>query len=121
MSLERIYILEACQLLAIKSTKALEKWCNVNDIRIYIERGRKFMCRIEFLSAVERPFIQSLKITYGEKWKEVYRIMETNDSAELIDYQDVKTESTINALNKATRYKPKSLTARRFLQKIQKD
>jgi len=121
MPLERIYINEAGQLLNIKSTKALEKWCNANGIRIYIERGRKFMCRIEFLSAVERPFIQSLKKAYGTKWKEVYRIMEANDSAELVDYQDIKIESPINISNITARYKPKSLVAKHFIQRILKD
>lgn len=121
MPLERIYKSEASQLLAIKSTKALEKWCVSNGVSIYIERGRMFMCRIEFLSAVERPFIQSLKKKYGIKWKEMYHIMETNDAAELADYQDERTDIPDNASNKTVRYKPKSPTAKRFIQAIQKE
>lgn len=121
MPLERIYLNEAGQILAIKSTKALEKWCNANGIIIYIERGRKFMCRIEFLSAVERPFIQTLKKAYGDKWKEVYHIMESNDTAELLDYQDIKTVFPIYKSIKTARYKPKSPAAKRFMQEILKD
>jgi hypothetical protein len=121
MPLERLYIKEAGQLLAIKSSNAIEKWCEANGIKIYIERGRKFLCRIEFLSAVERPFIQSLKKTYGAKWKEVYHIMETNDTTELVDYKDVKTESPVCTPVITTRYKPRSPSARRFMQEILKD
>ena len=121
MPLERIYIHEARQLLAIKSTKAIEKWCNANGIRIYIEGGRKFMCRIEFLLAIEKPFIQSLKKVYGTKWKEVYRIMETNDSTELVDYLDINDKLPITISHHTSRYKPKSLAAKRLMQEIQKD
>lgn len=121
MPLERIYIKEAGQFLAVKSTKALEKWCDANGIKIYIESGRKFMCRIEFLSAVERPFILSLKKKYGIKWKEIYHIMETNDTADLVEYQDERTDTSVNATNKTVRYKPKSPAAKRFIQAIQKE
>jgi hypothetical protein len=121
MPLERIYINEAGQLLAIKSTKALEKWCLANGVSIYIERGRKFMCRIEFLSAVEKPFIQSLKKKYGIRWKEMYHLMEANDTAELADIEDNKTESLNKTSDNTARYKPKSQAAKRFIQAIQKD
>ena len=88
MPLERLYFREACQFLAIKSNDALEKWCDANGLKIYIERGRKFLCRIEFLAALEKPFIQSLKKKYGDKWKEMYDIMDTNDTIELLNYQE---------------------------------
>ena len=121
MPLERIYMNEAGQHLAIKSSKALIKWCDANSIKVYIERGRKFLCRIEFLSAVEKPFIQSLKRQYGANWKEVYEIMESNDTASLVDYQDNNSDSTASKSKYAPVYKPKSPTAKSFLAKILKD
>jgi len=118
MPLERIYIHEARHFIAVKSTKAIEKWCNANGIKIYIESGRKFLCRIEFLTAVEKPFIQTLKRTYGEKWIEVYHIMETNDTVELSKYPDAGQEPLKIQLTNYKRYKPKSPTAKRFIQGI---
>lgn len=118
MSLERIYITETKQHLALKSIGAVEKWCETNDVRVYIERGRKFMCRIEFLTALERPFIKSLKAKYGENWRKIYQVMETNDPTELSDFQDDNNSSPPNPLNRMIRYRPKSDMAKSFVKKM---
>ncbi len=118
MPIERLYINEAKQHLALKSIGAVEKWCETNDVRVYIERGRKFMCRIEFLTALERPFIKSLKAKYGENWRKIYQVMETNDPAELSDFKDDNYPSPPNPLNRMIRYRPKSDMAKSFVKKM---
>jgi hypothetical protein len=121
MPLERIYTTEAKMLLSLKSTKALQTWCKVNDVTVYCEHIRKFMCRIEFITALERPFIQSLKNKHGENWKEVYQAMETNDPAELYDFHEVRYERKTSPLYKLKRYKPISNFARTFISNIVQD
>jgi hypothetical protein len=96
------------------------KWCEINDVRVYAERGRKFTSRIEFLAALERPFIRSLKKKYGSKWREVYQVMETSDAAELVDYQDDSSASIPSPLHEIVRYRPKGIMSKSFLEKINK-
>jgi beta-lactamase regulating signal transducer with metallopeptidase domain len=79
------------------------------------------MCRIEFLVAIEKPFIQTLKRTYGEKWIEFYRLMEANDITALFDYPDVGKEPLKNQVKVITRYKPKSPDAKHFIQGLLND
>ena len=121
MPLERIYIPEAKILLSVRSGEAVGKWCKENDISVYSERNRKFMCRIEFLVALEKPFIQSLKMKYGNKWKEAYQVMETNDPAEVYEFQNHKTERKTAPLYRLKRYKPVSDFAKSFIRNIVQD
>ncbi len=121
MPLERIYTTEAKMLLSLKSNKALITWCEENDVAIYSDRNRKFMCRVEFITALETPFIQSLKCKYGESWREVYQAMETNDPAEVYEYKEFRYERKTSPLYKLKRYKPISEFARTFIHNIIQD
>ena len=121
MPLERIYITEAKMLLSLKSNKALITWCEENDVTIYSERNRKFMCRVEFITALETPFILSLKRKYGRNWKEAYQAMETNDPAEMYEFKEVRFERKTSPLYKLKRYKPVSNFARTFIKNIIQD
>ena len=118
MPLERIYTPEAKMLLSLKSNKALITWCEENDVTIYSERNRKFMCRVEFITALETPFILSLKRKYGRNWKEAYQAMETNDPAEMYEFKEVRFERKTSPLYKLKRYKPVSNFARTFIHNI---
>jgi len=79
------------------------------------------MCRIEFLAAIEKPFIEFLKRNYGDNWKEVYEIMESNDPVEFCEYQETKIERKSAPLAKLKRYKPISDFARNFIKNIIQD
>lgn len=121
MPLERIYIPEAKLLLSVRSNESVVKWCQDNNVKVYSERNRKFMCRIEFLAALEKPIIESLKRKYGDKWKEVYEIMISNEPADLFEYQEKKIESKMAPLARLKRYKPISDFARNFVRNIIQD
>ena len=121
MPLERLYTAEAKMLLSLKSNKALITWCEENDVTIYSERNRKFMCRVEFITALETPFIQSLRRKYGGNWKEAYQAMETNDPAELYEFKEVRFERKTSPLYKFKRYKPVSNFAKTFIHNIIED
>ena len=118
MVLERIYLAEAKILLSVSSNDSVVKWCNDNDVKVYSERNRRFMCRIDFMTALERPFIQSLKMKYGDEWKEAYQAMETNDPVEVFEFQDHKNERKTAALYRLKRYKPVSDLAKSFIRNI---
>ncbi len=121
MVLERIYLPEARILLSVRSNESVVKWCKDNNVQVYTERNRRFMCRIEFLAALEKPFIDTLKRKYGRKWKEVYEIMDSNNPAELCDYQEDKFESKIVPLAKLKPYRPLSNLAKGFIKSIIQD
>ena len=121
MPLERIYTKEAKMLLSLKSNGALIIWCEENDVTIYSERNRKFMCRVEFITALETPIIQSLQRKYGEDWKEAYQAMETNDPAEIYEFREARFERKTSPLYKLKRYKPVSNFAKTFIHNIIQD
>lgn len=121
MPLERIYTTEAKMLLSLKSNNALIAWCKENDVTIYSERSRKFMCRVEFNTALEAPFIQSLKGKYGENWREAYKAMETNDPAEMYEFKEHRFERKTSPLYKLKHYKPVSDFAKTFIHNVIQD
>ena len=121
MVLERIYLPEAKILLSVSSNESVVKWCNDNDVNVYSERNRRFMSRIEFITALEKPFIQSLKIKYGNDWEKVYQVMGTNDPAEVYEFQNHKTERKTAPLYRLKRYKPVSDFAKSFIRNIVED
>jgi hypothetical protein len=121
MPLERIYTTEAKMLLSLKSNKALITWCEGNDVTIYSERNRKFMCRVEFITALEAPFIQSLKGKYGENWRDAYQAMQTNDPAEMYEFKEIRFERKTSPLYKLKHYKPVSDFAKSFIHYIIQD
>ena len=121
MVLERIYLPEAKILLSVSSNESVVKWCEDNDVKVYSERNRRFMCRIEFLAALEKPFIAALKSKYGNRWKEVYEIMESNNATDLSEYLDQKNERKMAPLARLKRYKPISDLARGFIRNIIQD
>ncbi len=121
MVLERIYLADAKALLSVRSNDSVVKWCNDNDVTVFSDRNRRFMSRIEFLTALERPFIQSLKMKYGVEWKEAYQAMETNDPAEVYEFHDHKRERKTAPLYLLKRYKPVSDFAKSFIRNIIQD
>jgi len=108
-------------LLSVKSSEAVRKWCQENDVTIYSEHNRRFMCRVEFMTELQRPFMQSLKLKYGNNWKEVYQVMQTNDPAELHEFYDRKIERKTAPLYRLKRYKPVSDFAKSFIRNIVQD
>lgn len=112
---------EAKMLLSVKSSETVRKWCLDNDVTIYSEHNRRFMCRIEFMTALEKPFIESLKMKYGDEWRKAYQVMGTNDPAEVYEFHDHKRERKTAPLYRLKRYKPVSDFAKSFIRNIVQD
>lgn len=120
MPLERIYMNEAKELLGLKSIDAVVSWCKSNTVKVFTERSRKFMCRIEFLTALEKPIIDSLILEFGDIWTEVYDVMITNDTRRLNEYKRLnnKVHRKQEERGAISRYNPKSSIARSFSESL---
>ncbi len=76
---DKISIKDLATALKVKSIASAMRWCNRKGISILKFGKDRYINLIDFQLAIDRPFIESLKLKYPEKWKQMYEAYKNND------------------------------------------
>ena len=76
-----IYLKEVTKILKFKDNRRTIKWCMNNRIIIFIEEGnkRKYVMWFQFQQARLKKIIECIKVSYGDRWTEVFQAHLNND------------------------------------------
>lgn len=100
--------------LGVTDIRTAVSWCKRNGIFIFKIGREKYVNKIEFELAIDKPFIESLRIKYLENWKDVYSAIKKGEYRTILD-QELQT----NQLNKLKFVAP-GRSGNNFIKKITK-
>jgi hypothetical protein len=105
--LPRISLKTVAQFLDYKSVRSAEKWCDINDIYVFCEGGRKFVFFPQFESKLDAPLLNKLKEKYPKTYTEIY---------DALNRRDIEKFNELTSLTKryTQTYVPKSEAAKKF-------
>ncbi|BBE18627.1 hypothetical protein AQPE_2790 [Aquipluma nitroreducens] len=69
--LDRIYLHDLLPKINKKDIRSAVRWCEENDVNVFLDISGKFIIRSEFEFAYNRPIIERYKIRYGGKNGEI--------------------------------------------------
>lgn len=70
----RLTLRQVAKELNYKDELATRRWLKKNGIQIHRLAKENFVYQIEFDLVFDRPYVNSLRNQYPQKWKEIYRL-----------------------------------------------
>ena len=70
----RLTLRQVAKELKYKDDLATRRWLKKNGIQIHRLAKENFVYQIEFDLVFDRPYVNSLRNQYPQKWKEIYRL-----------------------------------------------
>lgn len=86
----RIYLTELSALIKRKDKRSIRKWCKTNSLQFYKDCSGEFVFKSEFDLAYDMPLIKSLKVKFGDLWKDYYRLHKCGNVYESIDLGNIQ-------------------------------
>ena len=117
MKIETITVKEAmAELKVIKDLRTMKKWCRENKVEIFSDNtGRRYLYRLQFEYALERPLVRYLKKEYGKEWYKAYLSYKQHDIRMLVELEEGNKNPTLYPND----YKPKGIHEKKFLQSLE--
>ena len=82
---DKIKISDVVKSLQVVDVRTALRWCKKKSILVFKFGKEKYINLIDFELAVDRPFIESLKIKYPTSWKEMYDAYKSGDYITIAD------------------------------------
>lgn len=76
---DKINIKDIMKALGAQDARAAIRWCKKRRLLVFKFGKEKYVNIIDFKLAVDKPFIDSLKIKYPQNWKELYEAYRNGD------------------------------------------
>jgi hypothetical protein len=76
---DKIKISDVVKVLQVTDVRTAIRWCRKKTILVWKFGKERYINLIDFELAVDRPFIESLKIKYPTSWKEMYDAYKNGD------------------------------------------
>ena len=76
---DKIMLSDVVKALHVADVRTALRWCRKKSILVLKFGKEKYINLIDFELAVDRPFIESLKIKYPTSWKEMYDAYKSGD------------------------------------------
>lgn len=108
---DKIKIKDVMTVLHVEDVRAALRWCRKKSIVILNLGKERYINLIDFELAVDRPFIDSLKLKYPTNWKEMY------DAYKKGDYITIAEQMIQDPIIK-TKFVVQGEAANSFLKKI---
>ncbi|OFY82743.1 MAG: hypothetical protein A3F72_19935 [Bacteroidetes bacterium RIFCSPLOWO2_12_FULL_35_15] len=109
---DKINIKDIMATLHVADVRAAMRWCKKKSILVLKFGKERYANLIDFELAIDRPFIESLKVKHPENWKEIYSAYKKNDYIAITE-QMFQSEPTIK-----TKFEVKGEVANSFIKKI---
>ena len=58
---KRIKLKNVSNYIGLKEPRSIEKWCNNNEVTIYLVKNRKFVYLQQVIDAVEKEFVEGVR------------------------------------------------------------
>lgn len=85
---EKVKIKDLMGFLNVQDVRTAKKWCLKTGLMLF-KLGKEFYVNlIDLELAIEKPFIEKLKMNYPDKWKQVYAAYKSKDYEILLSIMD---------------------------------
>ena len=82
---DKVNIKDVMTALHVADVRTAIKWCKKKNILILKFGKEMYVNMIDFDLAIDRPFIESLKVKHPENWKEIYSAYKNGDYLSIIE------------------------------------
>lgn len=85
MFLNRITLKTAAGRLGYADSRSAESWCDLKGIKVYVDNRKKFIYDSDLDRVLKLDFIDGLKASYPDNYREVYDAIQAEDDIKMFD------------------------------------